>query len=143
MSVRLNSVEFVNRLLELHVNYRRKNDNGQTAFHIAIRNPTHHDIFKKLVYKKFDINEPINNYGSFLNLAITEGEPQSFYFLIKQTGLDYSKKLYQQENTCLLLAVKYNKGDYVVAILQKLEHDPLLTPIDRQFFINHQNFLIF
>ncbi len=39
----------------------------------------------------------------------------------------------------MILAVKHNKGDYVVAILDKLEHDPILTPIDRQFFINHQN----
>lgn len=37
------------------------------------------------------------------------------------------------------MAVKHNKGDFVVAILDKLEHDPVLTPIDRQFFINHQN----
>lgn len=56
MSVRLNDVAFVNRLLELQVNYRRKNAKGETAFHIAIQNPTHSDIFKKLINNKFDIN---------------------------------------------------------------------------------------
>jgi ankyrin repeat protein len=35
--------------------------------------------------------------------------------------------------------VKHNKGDFVMSILKKLKEDPLLTDIERQFFINHQN----
>lgn len=35
--------------------------------------------------------------------------------------------------------MKHNRGSFVVSILEKLLEDPLLTPIDRQFFINHQN----
>ena len=35
--------------------------------------------------------------------------------------------------------MRKNKGDFVVAILDKLREDPLLTNLDKQFFINHQN----
>lgn len=38
-----------------------------------------------------------------------------------------------------MLAVKGNKGDIVVTILNKLKEDKILTDLDKQFFINHQN----
>jgi len=39
----------------------------------------------------------------------------------------------------LLLAVKGNKGDFVISILDRLKEDKVLTDLDKQFFINHQN----
>jgi ankyrin repeat protein len=38
-----------------------------------------------------------------------------------------------------MLAVKGNMGDIVVALLDKLEEDISLTPLEKQFFINAQN----
>ena len=38
-----------------------------------------------------------------------------------------------------MLSVRNNKGDFVLAILNKLREDSLLTDLDKQFFINHQN----
>jgi hypothetical protein len=59
-----------------------------------VRNPINRDILKRLTtVNKFDINEPIDTYGSYLNLAITSGQHDSFYFLIKELGIDYTKKL--------------------------------------------------
>jgi len=56
MAVRLNDTGVVTRLLELNVNARRKNAQGETVFHTAIRNQTSRDILKKLSANKFDIN---------------------------------------------------------------------------------------
>ena len=53
-------------------------------------------------------------------------------------GVKYTVKD-EQENTSLILAVKANKGDCVVAILERLNNDPILTPVEKQFFFNAQN----
>jgi ankyrin repeat protein len=44
-----------------------------------------------------------------------------------------------EDNTCLILAVRQGQGDVVVAILEKLQKDVLLTPLEKQFFVNAQN----
>lgn len=70
MAVRLNDVALVNRLLELKVNIRKKNKDGETVIYTAIRNQTNKDIIKKL-FQHVDLNERIDFYGNYLNLAIT------------------------------------------------------------------------
>lgn len=70
---------------------------------------------------------------------MVSGQADNFYFLMKELSLDYTKRFDKEGNTCLILAVRYNRGDFVMAILEKLREDPLLTQIERQFFINHQN----
>lgn len=74
-----------------------------------------------------------------MNLTIAVGQTENFFYLLKELSLDYTKCLDQEGNTCLILAAGYNRGDFVAAILDKLIQDPLLTNIERQFFINHQN----
>ena len=127
MAVRLNDVVLVNRLLELKVNIRKRNKEGETVIFTAIRNQTHKDIIKKL-FQYFDANEKVDFFGNYLNLSITSAQNDNFYFLIQEPGIKYLVKD-DEDNTCLILAVKQNKGDYVVAILEKLEADPILTPI--------------
>lgn len=73
-----------------------------------------------------------------MNLAIVAGQPENFFFLIKELGIKYHT-LDDEDNTSLILAVKHNRGDFVVAILQKLEEDQTLTPIEKQFYFNSQN----
>ncbi len=47
----------------------------------------------------------------------------------------------EQDNSCLALAVRMNLGDAVVAVFDYLEEDNCpLNEIEKQFFINHQNF---
>ena len=47
----------------------------------------------------------------------------------------------EQDNTCLTLAVQMNLGDAVVAVFDYLEQDNCpLSEMDKQFFVNHQNF---
>jgi ankyrin repeat protein len=121
MAVRLNSPWFVGKLLDHGVNYRIKNGAGETVLHTALRNLTHRDILKRLTHNKFDLNEPIEEFGSYLNLAIVAGHPENFDFLIKELGIDYTKKFDNGGNSCLILAVKKNKGDFVAAILDKLK----------------------
>lgn len=116
MAVRLNDSMFVGRLLELNVNARRKNAHGETVLHTAIRNFTNQDILKKLFSKSFDINERIEYYGSFLNLAIVAKQSENFFYLIKELGIKYTIKD-EEDSTSLILAVKKNQGDFVVAIL--------------------------
>ena len=70
VAVRLNSLWAVNRLLDRNVNFRRKNEAGETILHGAIRYSTQKEILKKLTAHKLDINEPIEKYGSYFNLAI-------------------------------------------------------------------------
>ena len=91
MAVRLNSSYFVGRLLEAGVNYRSKGSTGESVFHLALRNQTNKDILKKLTTNKFDLNEPIETYGSYLNLAIVAGHSDNFYFLINDETVDYVK----------------------------------------------------
>ena len=81
----------------------------------------------------------MDSYGSFLNLSIEAGHVDNFYFLMNNESVDFTKPLDQESNTSLLLAVKCNKGDFVVSILNKLKEDKILTSLDKQFFINHQN----
>lgn len=85
--------------------------------HSALRNQTHKDILKRLTTNRFDINEPIDIFGSFLNLAIVAGHEDNFYFLFKELSLEYTKRFDQDGNTCLILAVKHNRGGFVVSIL--------------------------
>ena len=92
MAVRLNCPTMVQALLEHNVHFRRKNQAGETVLGTAIRNQTHRDILKRLTHNKFDINEPIDEFGSYLNLSVTAGHPDNFYFLIKELGIDYTKK---------------------------------------------------
>ena len=73
MAVRLNSPWMVQHLLEMNVNFRGKNGAGETVLHTALRNQTHRDILKRLTTNKFDINEPIGEFGSYLNLAVSAG----------------------------------------------------------------------
>ena len=70
LAVTLNDTFMVGHLLGMNVNARRKNAQGQTVFHTAIRNQTDQQILKKLLVKHFDMNERIEHYGSFLNLAV-------------------------------------------------------------------------
>ena len=72
-------------------------------------------------------------------MAIESGYPDNFYFLIKELNLDYIKRFDQYSNSCLHLCAINNHADFLVAILEKVDRDPLLTQIDKQFFINHQN----
>jgi ankyrin repeat protein len=55
-----------------------------------------------------------------------------------QEGVKFTVKD-DHENTCLVLAVKANKGDCVVSILERVANDPVLTPVEKQFFFNAQN----
>ncbi len=59
-------------------------------------------------------------------------------YLIHEPGIKFTLTD-DDDNNCLLLAVRYNKGDIVVAILEKLEEENLLSDIEKQFFINAQN----
>jgi ankyrin repeat protein len=74
----------------LKVNARKKNMQGETVLHTAIRNQTHGEIIKKLTTNIFDINERISQYGTFLNLAIEAGQSENFFFLIKHVGIRYT-----------------------------------------------------
>jgi len=38
---------------------RKKNNQGETVFHFALRNQTNKEILKKLASNKFDVNERI------------------------------------------------------------------------------------
>lgn len=92
MAVRLNNHWLVGKLLDLNVNFRRKNNQGETVLHGALRNQTHKDILKRLTTNRFDINEPIDFFGSYLNLAIVAGHSDNFYFLVKELSLEYTKQ---------------------------------------------------
>jgi ankyrin repeat protein len=104
MAVRLNDAFLVNRLLELKANIRKRNKEGETVIYTAIRNQTNKDIIKKL-FQHVDINEKIDNYGSYLNLAVTAKQNENFYYLIQEFGIKYQIKD-DEDNTCLLLAVR-------------------------------------
>ena len=43
------------------------------------------------------------------------------------------------DNTCLILAVKMNKADIIMSILLKLQENEM-TEMEKQFFINSQDF---
>lgn len=140
MAVRLNNTVAVNHLLEAGVNFRNKTSSGETVLHLAIKNQTDKDILKKLITNRFDVNEPIEIFGSFLNLSIIQGYSDNFYFLMNDLPeINYTRALDEEDNTSLILAVQANKGDYVVCILNKLKEDKILTNLDKHFFINHQN----
>lgn len=72
-----------------------------------------------------------------MNLSLSAPLSDNFHFLMQQ-GVKYTSKD-DQDNTCLMLAVRANKGDCVVAVLERLANDPVLTPLERQFFFNAQN----
>jgi ankyrin repeat protein len=71
-------------------------------------------------------------------LTISAGQIDNFYFLINDLAVRYTIKD-DEDNTSLLLAVKINKGDLVKAILEKMEKDQIMTPLEKQFFFNAQN----
>jgi ankyrin repeat protein len=79
----------------------------------------------------------VSGHGSYLNLALSAQGSENFHLLM-QEGVKYTVKD-EQDNTSLLLAVKNNKGDCVVALLERLTADPVLTPVEKQFFFNAQN----
>ena len=60
-------------------------------------------------------------------MVIEEGDSDAFYFFIQELAIDYSRKFDDDGNSCLMIAVRRNKGDYVMAILNKVKEDPLLT----------------
>jgi ankyrin repeat protein len=119
MAVRLNNPWIVGKLMDMNVNFKRKNSQRETVLHIALKNQTHKNILKRLT-AKIDINEPIDEFGSYLNLAIISGHTDNFFFLIKELSLNYTKSFDSEGNTCLILAVQYNRGDFLVSILDKL-----------------------
>jgi ankyrin repeat protein len=79
----------------------------------------------------------VSGHGSYLNLALTAPHSDNFHLLI-EAGVKFTVKD-EQENTSLILAVRANRGDCLVAILQRLEDDPVLTAVEKQFFFNAQN----
>lgn len=97
---------------------------------------THPEILKKLI-EHIDPNERIITHGSYLNLSLSAALPDGFHFLLQQ-GVKYTTKD-DHDNTCLILAVKANKGDCVLAIIERLNNDPVFTPLEKQFFFNAQN----
>ena len=90
LAVSLNDTFMVGHLLGMNVNARRKNPQGETVLHTALRNQTDPEILKKLFGKPFDINERIESYGSFLNLAIVSEQSDNFFFLIGKLGIKYT-----------------------------------------------------
>lgn len=101
--------------MDRKVNFKRKNKEGETVIFAALRNQTSKDIIKRL-FQHFDINERIDNYGSYLNLIIAAGQVDNYYYLFNDLAVRYTIKD-DEDNTSLLLAVKINKGDLVKAIL--------------------------
>lgn len=136
MAVRLNDAGLVARLLELKADPRRRNSYGETVLCAALCQQTNRDILKRL-FQHIDPNERLQSHGSYLNLSLTAPDSSNFHLLM-QEGVKYTVKD-DHDNTSLILAVKANKGDCVVALLDRLASDPLLTPIEKQFFFNAQN----
>lgn len=114
MAVRLNDVALVAKLLELKADPRRRNNYGETVLCAALCQQTHKDILKRL-FQHIDPSERLQGHGSYLNLTLTTSNTDNFHLLL-QEGVKYTVKD-EQENTCLILAVKANRGDCVVAIL--------------------------
>lgn len=87
-AIRLNSIAFVSKILDSKINPKKKNLAGDTAFHIAIKNQTSKEIMKRLIHY-FDLNEKIDEYGSYLNLAIVESQTENFLFLLGESKINY------------------------------------------------------
>ena len=79
------------------------------------------------MHHKFDLNQPVNQYGNLLNLAIANHQLENVIFLINyHMEKNDSKHLIKintlddKDNTCLILAVQENQGDAVLSILNYL-----------------------
>lgn len=136
MAVRLNDPALVGRLLELKADPRRRNGSGETVLGLALSQQTHREILKRLL-QLVDPNERVAGHGSYLNLALAAPHAENFHLLLQQGARLTTKD--DQDNTCLLLAVRGNRGDCVVAILERLAGDAVLSAVEKQFFFNAQN----
>lgn len=94
----------------------------------AIKNKTSPEIIKKLIHHNYDVNEPVPQYGSLLNLAIAYDQFENFQTLLESPKINL-KTTDEEDNTCLILSVKEKKGHFVQLILQKLSQLESLTPI--------------
>ena len=52
----LNSIYFLNKILDKGINAKRKNKEGESALQIAVKNKINTDIIKKLIQYGFDPN---------------------------------------------------------------------------------------
>lgn len=115
-AILVNSPEFVDMLLRKKCNPKRRNGKGESAMSIAVKNSINPEILKKLIHNHFDVNEPVDRYGSLTNLAIVSDQFETFKELMSYPGINL-KLVGEEGNTSLLLATKLKKADFVEVVL--------------------------
>lgn len=73
-----------------------------------------------------------------LHLAIISNQADNFVCLLAEKNINM-RSVDDDDNTCLILAVKMNKADIIMSILLKLQENEM-TEMEKQFFINSQDF---
>ena len=72
-----------------------------------------------------------------LHLAIISNQADNFVCLLAEKNINM-RSVDDDDNTCLILAVKMNKADIIMSILLKLQENEM-TEMEKQFFINSQD----